>query len=205
MNNPMERTYRLRGEIVREVIKDRKLKMKAIANEVGVTPKALRDWINKGKPAYAENALALARAIGVRAQDVLDGFQPQVVQERPELLNINAQIDPSSPKDFMLLSELLARAHAKYEAYQEAKELASTNAINVYLVPGKDRNGEPAFTFVIVSKEMHSHFMASLETGVVPDFAIVVAAGYGEPGPDVKEYMRKYYGFDYAQAKVATE
>ena len=45
---------------------------------------------------------------------------------------------------------------------------------------------------------LHDEMMRSLnDDGKIPDFAVIVESGYGDPTPDVKAKMKKDYDFDH--------
>lgn len=74
--------------------------------------------------------------------------------------------------------------------------LANEKKIHVYYIPGKDRVGQPTYLYAVASASLHAEFMESVTRfGEVPDFAVIVQIGYGEPSEDVKKKMSEYYGY----------
>lgn len=76
------------------------------------------------------------------------------------------------------------------------QRLAAEKKVNVYFIPGFDKNGEPGFVYAVASAMLHEQLVEAVEMGVVPDFAVVVEMGAGSPSEEVKEKIRQYYGFD---------
>ena len=49
---------------------------------------------------------------------------------------------------------------------------------------------------------LHDKMMLSLnEDGNIPDFAVIVEKGYGDPTPEVKAKMKNFYGFDHDRSR----
>ncbi|MBV8938699.1 MAG: hypothetical protein JO089_02515 [Alphaproteobacteria bacterium] len=80
------------------------------------------------------------------------------------------------------------------------QRLAEEKKVNVYFVPGADRNGNPNYVYAVCSSMLHEMFLHAVRDGNIPDFAVVVEMGGGEPSEAVKEKMLRYYGFDHAEA-----
>lgn len=74
--------------------------------------------------------------------------------------------------------------------------LAAEKKTNVYFVPGTDRNGNPNYVYAVCSSMLHDEFVSAVRDGVVPDYAVVVEIGNGEPSQQVKDKIKLYYGFD---------
>lgn len=85
---------------------------------------------------------------------------------------------------------------SKFSGY--AQRLEEEKKIRVYYIPAynpvKQSN---EFFYAVVSSLLHEKFMEALEFGVIPDFAVVVETGDGEPTPEIKDKMKRYYGFDH--------
>jgi superoxide dismutase len=78
------------------------------------------------------------------------------------------------------------------EKYEAAKK------VNVYYVPAHDEvENAPAFFYVLASAMLHDEMVASLKDGSIPDFAVVIESGYGEPTQEIKEKIKASYGFDH--------
>ena len=70
--------------------------------------------------------------------------------------------------------------------------------VNVYFIPGIDTNtGEKMYFYALASKSLHEAMVKSLEAGDIPDFAVIVEKGRGEPTAEVKEKIKRNYGFDH--------
>ena len=62
----------------------------------------------------------------------------------------------------------------------------------------KNAAGERHYFYVAASALLHEEFAKAMEFNQIPDFAVVVADGEGEPTDDVKAKMLEYYGFDHS-------
>ena len=70
--------------------------------------------------------------------------------------------------------------------------------IHVYFIPGIDqKQGNKIYFYAIASSLLHKKMLECLEKGDIPDFAVIVEKGSGEPSPDVKAKIKAYYGFDH--------
>jgi len=79
--------------------------------------------------------------------------------------------------------------------------LAEEKKINVYFVPGTGHDGKAMYSYVVCSALLHEQFLEAVKLGVIPDFAVVVAAGEGTPDEETKARMKQYYGFDHDTAE----
>ncbi len=78
------------------------------------------------------------------------------------------------------------------DRYEAAKK------VNVYFVPAYDQvEKEMAFFYVLASAALHDKMVKSLESGTIPDFAVIVESGYGDPSFEVKDKIKTTYGFDH--------
>lgn len=76
--------------------------------------------------------------------------------------------------------------------YDEAKK------IHVYFIPARDTKTNGALYFyAIASSMLHEEMLRCLKLGDIPDFAVVVEKGVGEPTQEIKEKIKAYYGFDH--------
>lgn len=70
--------------------------------------------------------------------------------------------------------------------------------VNVYYIPAVDsENNQPMFFYAITSASLHEQMMHNLFHGNIPNFAVIVEKGYGEPSDEIKDRMKAYYGFDH--------
>jgi hypothetical protein len=93
----------------------------------------------------------------------------------------------AAPPDNIM--EQLPHYRAKYDAAKQ---------IHVYFVPGIDtRTKENIYFYAIASEMLHKQMMVCLNDGNIPDFAVVVNKGTGEPTTEVKARIKAYYGFDH--------
>lgn len=74
--------------------------------------------------------------------------------------------------------------------------LALEKKVNVYFVPGHDKHGNPSYIYAVCSAMLHEQFMECARDGGIPDYAVVVARGDGEPTAEVKERIKLLYGWD---------
>jgi hypothetical protein len=88
-------------------------------------------------------------------------------------------------------------------SYRE--RLAEEKKINVYYMPGTGREGKIMYSYAVCSALLHEQFVACVKLGEIPDYAVVVAAGDGEPDQAVKDRMKLYYGFDHDAAMAPDE
>jgi hypothetical protein len=77
------------------------------------------------------------------------------------------------------------------------ERLAAEKKVNVYFVPGSDNSDQQTYAYVVVSSALHDNFMEALAKGSIPDFAVIVEMGFGEPTAEVKAKIKNYYGFDH--------
>jgi hypothetical protein len=78
------------------------------------------------------------------------------------------------------------------DRYEAAKKL------NVYFIPAYDEDSSVnAFFYVLASASLHDEMVSSLKQGVIPNFAVVVESGFGEPTTEIKDKIKNYYGFDH--------
>jgi len=83
------------------------------------------------------------------------------------------------------------------------QRLAAEKKVNVYFIPGQDKQGGLMYLYAVCSALLHEPFVEAVRMGAIPDFAVVVEMGSGEPGQAVKDKMREYYGFDHAESEAA--
>jgi len=85
------------------------------------------------------------------------------------------------------------------------KRLSEEKKVNVYFVPGKNKFGEKTFLYALASATLHDKFVESIKKhGEVPDFAVIVEIGVGDPTPEIKAKIKDYYGFDHDYYANAT-
>lgn len=85
--------------------------------------------------------------------------------------------------------------HRRLPSHQQ--RLAAEKQVNVYFVPGRDGSGRARYAYVVCSSMLHNQLMQALRLGVIPDYAVVVETGGGEPSAEVKAKILEYYGFDH--------
>lgn len=91
-----------------------------------------------------------------------------------------------------------------YRRDSYADRLAQEKKVNIYFIPYEDDSSKKLYAYVAASALLHDKFMAALEFNQIPDFAVVVARGEGEPTTEVKDMIKRYYGFDHDhQASLA--
>jgi len=76
--------------------------------------------------------------------------------------------------------------------------------IHVYFVKSKDRHtGKMGYFYAIASSALHDRMMYCLKNdGFIPNFAVIVEQGEGEPTKDIKAKVKAYYGFDHDAAET---
>jgi hypothetical protein len=78
------------------------------------------------------------------------------------------------------------------------QRLADERKVNVYFIPGKNKSGEKTFLYALASAALHEQFIESVKKyDEVPDFAVIVENGIGDPTPEIKAKIKSYYGFDH--------
>jgi hypothetical protein len=80
--------------------------------------------------------------------------------------------------------------------------LAAEKQVNVYYIPGRDAAGAAMYLYAVCSALLHAPFVEAVRLGAIPDFAVVVEMGAGEPDAHVKEKMLNYYGFDHDSSEA---
>lgn len=88
--------------------------------------------------------------------------------------------------------------HRRMPSYQA--RLAAEKKINVYYIPGNDARGQAMYVYAVCSAMLHELFVEAVSAGVVPDYAVIVAKGDGEPDMAIKAKILDYYGFDHDAA-----
>ncbi len=83
------------------------------------------------------------------------------------------------------------------------QRLAAEKQINVYYIPGKDRAGNVMYVYAVCSALLHAQFVETVVMGAIPDYAVVVETGNGEPSAEVKQKILNYYGFDHDASEAA--
>lgn len=81
---------------------------------------------------------------------------------------------------------------------RHAKRLEEERKVNIYFVQMHNAEGQQHFFYVAASGLLHEQFALALEANVIPDFAVIVASGSGEPNEATKQDMKEKYGFDHA-------
>lgn len=91
-------------------------------------------------------------------------------------------------------SAYLDRTRSDFESQQNLWK-----QIRVYFIRGLDKTtNERAYFYAIAHHSLHEKMMLSLnEDGNIPNFAVIVEKGYGDPTPEVKAKMKNFYGFDH--------
>lgn len=75
MRKRSERQYKLRGEVIADAMEKRGLSQAALADALRVDVTTIRRWLKSGK-AYMRNIIALAKALGIPHQNLMEGFEP---------------------------------------------------------------------------------------------------------------------------------
>ena len=83
--------------------------------------------------------------------------------------------------------------------------LAAEKKVNVYYIPGQDNSGNTRFAYVVCSAFLHDQFVNCVRDGDIPDYAVIVETGTGEPDETIKEKIKAYYGFDHDAAEHMQE
>jgi hypothetical protein len=58
-------------------------------------------------------------------------------------------------------------------------------------------DGNDGYVYVLCKKEDEYFLFDAIEDHIIPPFAVVVAAGSGEPDEQTRHHMERYYGFDH--------
>jgi hypothetical protein len=79
------------------------------------------------------------------------------------------------------------------------EEMNEFKNIRVYFVRSFDSVArEKCYFYAIAHGSLHDEIVESLsEKGVIPDFAVIIARGYGDPTNEVKDMIKHCYGFDH--------
>jgi hypothetical protein len=102
---------------------------------------------------------------------------------------------PDVPENMM---ERLPHYRSKYNAAKK---------IHVYFIPMRDKySGQKLYFYAITSEVLHEQMLACLRyNGAIPDYAVVVEKGEGEPPREVKAKMKAFYGFDHDAIIIKTK
>jgi transcriptional regulator with XRE-family HTH domain len=211
MGKPKGRAFPLKVEMIQGLCQNAGLTITALAEAAGIHEKTLSRWLG-GQPAFLPNIAALAEALGVQPQELMEGCEPK--DTTPEPAQVNIQI--TSPDDMLLLSLEMAGAAKRVELYAQHREepwiaerkfkewqAANSEQVNpshieVFYIPGyDDERKEDIYWYAICHKKLHGKMMASLATGDIPHFCVVVAKGRGDPTAEAKDYIKRFYGFDH--------
>ena len=87
-----------------------------------------------------------------------------------------------------------------------ANRYAEESKVDVYFVSFSNADDQSYYFYVMASALLRKEFIKAKEAKVIPDFAVVLRHGPGEPSEDTKQKMKDYYGFDHAvyEAQVAS-
>ncbi len=55
--------------------------------------------------------------------------------------------------------------------------------------------GEKGYMYILAPQEKEQLLMRALKDGVIPPYAVVVAAGAGQPSEETQHHMERCYGF----------
>lgn len=66
---------------------------------------------------------------------------------------------------------------------------------NVYYIPGTDAQGAFTYAYAVCSALLHEQMVEAVRLGTIPDFAVIVEAGTGQPSEETKARIAEYYGF----------
>ncbi len=92
--------------------------------------------------------------------------------------------------------EKLPHYRSKYDAAKK---------IHVYFIPAIDKQrSQKIYFYAIASELLHAQMMRCLDDGNIPDFAVVVEKGTGDPAPEVKAKIKAYYGFDHDAVEASS-
>lgn len=80
-----------------------------------------------------------------------------------------------------------------------SEKILAEKTVCVLLVRGEDPEGNPIFAYVGVRADRLKEFMAAQQSGVFypEEFGIIIEAGEGEPGDEVRAKMEREYGFNH--------
>lgn len=78
-----------------------------------------------------------------------------------------------------------------------AKRLEEERRVKIYYIPVTLGNGSKEYVYAAASALLHDQFVAALEYNQLPDFAVVIAYGEGEPTDEIKQKMKTLYGFEH--------
>lgn len=80
--------------------------------------------------------------------------------------------------------------------YRERYE--AQKKVRVYYIPAlENESNQQTFFYALASEALHDEMMASLDKGSIPNFAVIVESGYGEPTKEIKDKIKLHYGFDH--------
>ena len=71
------------------------------------------------------------------------------------------------------------------------------DSVNMYFVPTVSPEGKKRYQYVLVKACYHQAFLLCSAKGTVPDYAVVVEEGAGEPCELVRKRMKLLYGFEH--------
>jgi transcriptional regulator with XRE-family HTH domain len=193
---PSRRTIApIAGEIIRRR-EELGWNVEQLATATGYSAKTIEN-LETGKAGYLATFAAVATALGVPVQSIMLGMQPHTDNALAPSPNnrthvsVTVSADADSPEDFRYLCQLMADALETYKIYKSEPQ------VNVYYVPGSDKQGEPMYFYALVAAKLHQPFIESLKRGICPDFAVIVEWGEGHPTSEIMAKIKQLYGFDH--------
>ncbi len=96
---------------------------------------------------------------------------------------------------------------ASYNDYQPSVSYHNTverGVLRPYLFRCLMPDGAEGYVYVLCARENEDLLLDAIEEHSIPAFAVVVAAGAGEPDEQTRHQMERYYGFNHARVMSET-
>lgn len=164
------------------------LSLNAVAKAMPIDRKRVTAWMN-GKPAQIGSIVRLAEVLETRTQELIEGAQPVTT-------TLTASFTVQNAEEMRLLANLLAEVQMKLESHREQKALEAQITV-YYLETFETSTQRECYFYMVCMSVLNEKMLNCLVANEYPDFALIVAKGYGKPTQEVKAKIREYYGFDH--------
>ena len=94
---------------------------------------------------------------------------------------------------------LLNKLRGYVSELSRSEKMIAEKTVCILLVRGENDDGQPIYAYVGVRADRLEDFMQAQNSGTFypEEYGVIIESGEGEPSEDVKEKMRKEYGFNH--------
>lgn len=133
----------------------------------------------------------MADALGVRTQDLIKGCEPERADQIKYVISLT--VECVEYEQFLQLTEALSDIQ---KTIRNHKNIYGANPYSFHPVVDKYflRCGDE-YALVLTSSNNQYIFMQCINEGILPDFAIAVLTGRGDPDEELRIYIEKRWGY----------